>query len=264
MKNQFKILGYSLLFSFVVTTWIFWYYEQGTNPNVSSFGDAAWWWVVTSTTVGYGDISPITLQGRLAGVLSIIIGVYFYTNLVVLIHNYVRDHADRHRLGTAQVTSKDHVIICEYTAFADELLQVIDRYPELAKRDIVVVTDLVGINPYPQFKFVRGVPLSPSALAQANIEHAAYIFVFSNTRFREPDLKTLHAVSRIQKLNSRAAMFVELHEEKSEYIQHLAPSFSYPKNSGFAPFGPPARRIRFVSLFFGNRPAEPGSGSGPA
>jgi voltage-gated potassium channel len=35
-----------------------------------SFGDAIWWAVVTASTVGYGDISPKTPQGRvLAGLL---------------------------------------------------------------------------------------------------------------------------------------------------------------------------------------------------
>lgn len=35
-----------------------------------TFGDAVWWGVVTASTVGYGDISPETWQGRvLAGLL---------------------------------------------------------------------------------------------------------------------------------------------------------------------------------------------------
>ncbi|HEX9925733.1 MAG TPA: hypothetical protein VGD99_23965, partial [Anaerolineae bacterium] len=74
---------------------------------------------------------------------------------------------------------------------------------------------------YREHHFVRGVPISPAALQQANIQEAAYIFVFSNARFQEPDLKTLHTVSRIQQLNQQARIFVEMHNPHSEFTEHL-------------------------------------------
>jgi voltage-gated potassium channel len=49
--------------------------EVGTNPEISNFGDALWWAVVTVATVGYGDISPITPEGRLAAGVLIIVGI---------------------------------------------------------------------------------------------------------------------------------------------------------------------------------------------
>jgi voltage-gated potassium channel len=44
------------------------------NPNIRSIGDAFWWAVVTSTTVGYGDISPVTAEGRIIAIMLIGIG----------------------------------------------------------------------------------------------------------------------------------------------------------------------------------------------
>jgi voltage-gated potassium channel Kch len=50
--------------------------EHGTNPHIQSLGDALWWAIVTATTVGYGDISPKTPEGRIIAVLMLVgIGV---------------------------------------------------------------------------------------------------------------------------------------------------------------------------------------------
>lgn len=221
MKSQFRFLGLLLLFSFIITTWLFWVYEREINASIATFSDVLWWWVVTSTTVGYGDIAPITWQGRAAGVLTIIIGIYCYTNFIAITADSLHEFMNRRRLGTAQVQCEEHIIICEYTAFADELIQVLPNYPELAHRDVVIVTDLVNVNPYPQHYFVRGVPISPTALQQANIQKATYIFVFANLRFQEPDLKTLHTVSRIEQLNQHATIFVEMHNPSSAFTEYF-------------------------------------------
>ncbi len=221
MRKQIRFLGLLLLISFAATTTLFWTYESGVNPGIRSFGDVIWWWIVSSTTVGYGDIAPHTVQGRIAAAITFIFGIYLYTNFITLTANSVERFVNKDRLGMAQIKAKEHIVICEYTAFADELLQVLECYPELARREVVIITDLVEVNPYPQYHFVRGVPISPAALQQANIQEAAYIFVFANARFQEPDLKTLHTVSRIQKLNKHATLFVEMHKPKSEFTEHL-------------------------------------------
>jgi voltage-gated potassium channel len=43
--------------------------------TVRSFGDALWWAVVTVTTVGYGDVSPQTAEGRLIAVVLMFVGI---------------------------------------------------------------------------------------------------------------------------------------------------------------------------------------------
>jgi voltage-gated potassium channel len=49
--------------------------EVGHNPEVTSLWDALWWAVVTVATVGYGDVSPITPEGRLAAAFLIVVGI---------------------------------------------------------------------------------------------------------------------------------------------------------------------------------------------
>ncbi len=223
MLNRVRLLLFLLVLSMASTCSVFWAYEHDVNPHIKTIGDTLWWWFVSSTTVGYGDISPVTPQGRFAGVFAILIGVYFYTNFITITADSIHGMTNQKRLGTAPVRATDHVVICEYTALADELLQVIPRYPDLSRREVVILSDLVQVQPYPQFHFVRGVPLSPVALEQANVAQAAYIFVFANVRFQDPDLKTLHMVARIQKVNPRARIFVEMLDPQSPLLVHLGP-----------------------------------------
>jgi voltage-gated potassium channel len=49
--------------------------EQGTNPSIQGYGDALWWAAVTTTTVGYGDVAPVTLEGRVIAVGLMIVGI---------------------------------------------------------------------------------------------------------------------------------------------------------------------------------------------
>lgn len=226
MLNRVRFLLVLLFVSMVGTCTIFWAYEHDVNPHIKTMGDTLWWWFVSSTTVGYGDISPVTTQGRFAGVIAILIGVYFYTNFITITADSLHGMTNQKRLGTALVKATGHVVICEYTAFADELIQSLARYPELGRREVVILTDLVKLQPYPQHHFVRGVPLSPTALQQANIAAADFIFVFANARYQDPDLKTLHIVSRIQKLNPTARIFVEMMDPQSALLEHLGNSLT--------------------------------------
>jgi voltage-gated potassium channel len=49
--------------------------EHDTNPNIQSIGDGLWWAIVTATTVGYGDISPTTFEGRAIAVVLMLLGI---------------------------------------------------------------------------------------------------------------------------------------------------------------------------------------------
>ncbi len=67
--------------------------ESGVNPAVGDPLDALWWGVVTLTTVGYGDVFPVTPEGRLAAAGLMILGI----TLFAAIHG--DDHEPAHRAG---------------------------------------------------------------------------------------------------------------------------------------------------------------------
>lgn len=45
------------------------------EPQMKTYEDVLWWAIQTTTTVGYGDIVPVTQIGRLVGVILMIIGI---------------------------------------------------------------------------------------------------------------------------------------------------------------------------------------------
>jgi len=64
--------------------------------DFATFWDGVWWAVVTVTTVGYGDLYPHTVAGRLIGILVMLLGVGFLAVLTATVaSHFVRvDDAD--------------------------------------------------------------------------------------------------------------------------------------------------------------------------
>lgn len=49
--------------------------RDAVGTHIHNFGDAVWWACVTITTVGYGDVTPVTVEGRCIAVGVMIAGI---------------------------------------------------------------------------------------------------------------------------------------------------------------------------------------------
>src|SRR3712207_3791337 len=68
-------LGFFLIL-LVVTSSLMYFAEHGAQPKAfSSIPAAMWWAVVTMTTVGYGDVYPVTVLGRLLAGITALLGI---------------------------------------------------------------------------------------------------------------------------------------------------------------------------------------------
>lgn len=75
-KRQLAMMLYIILFMLVVTSSIMFFIEHNAQPEkFASIPDSMWWAVITLTTVGYGDVYPITPLGRFFGGVSALLGV---------------------------------------------------------------------------------------------------------------------------------------------------------------------------------------------
>ena len=95
MIKSKKIELYTLItllsfFTLIASVMIYVFEGNGTNPNISSFFDAVYWALITITTVGYGDITPVTTEGRAVSMLIILTGIgaiSFLTSIIVSAFN---------------------------------------------------------------------------------------------------------------------------------------------------------------------------------
>jgi len=68
--------------------------EVGVNEAVASPLDALWWGVVTLTTVGYGDVYPVTGEGRIAASILMLLGIGLFSAITATITSFMLTTAD--------------------------------------------------------------------------------------------------------------------------------------------------------------------------
>lgn len=66
-------------------------FSEGTH-----FSTALWWAITTASTVGYGDVSPTTTIGRIAGVLLMLIGIGLIGVITSTITDYFSQEDNDH------------------------------------------------------------------------------------------------------------------------------------------------------------------------
>jgi len=86
--------------------------EHDAQPEqFPSIPAAMWWGVVTLTTVGYGDVYPITTMGRLLGAIVAMLGIGIFALPAGIIASGFAEVIDAHK---KQQNQKKKVLICPH------------------------------------------------------------------------------------------------------------------------------------------------------
>ena len=90
-------LHHALLFTMVVVVGaaaVVVILEEGHGGTINSFGDALWWAITTVTTVGYGDMSPVTPAGRGVAAALMVAGIALFGLLTANLAAFMLDTDD--------------------------------------------------------------------------------------------------------------------------------------------------------------------------
>jgi len=77
---------------------------SGLDPAFKNPVDGFWWAWVTMTTVGYGDLVPTTLEGRLVGMLLILVGVALFSLLTASFSVFFIEKDEKEMVDREQAT----------------------------------------------------------------------------------------------------------------------------------------------------------------
>lgn len=121
-KEFLKINNFNYAIYFVITIILLGAIGISIVEDIS-FSNALWWSFVTVTTVGYGDVIPNTLSGRIIAVILMIVGIGFVGLLTGIIATFFLLHSKRQKN-----TYKNHVI--------DDIKSKLDDFDSITKEEL--------------------------------------------------------------------------------------------------------------------------------
>ena len=193
-------------------------FERAENKNLNHLGDGLWWCIVTLTTVGYGDISPVTASGKILGGVLMLVGLSFYGLVAGLGSTLI---INRLKKGGEWMVStfSDHAVILGVN---DKLDKIVDILMAQGKRVVVITDDIDRVKQYPENKasIIEGDFILPAILAKARIEYAATAIILSDTNKRtsqDADARSVMATLAVEKIKPEIRTVVEAGNENTAY-----------------------------------------------
>ncbi len=176
-NGLFLFLGYLLLLtlsSLLVMA------AEPSESALDNFRQALWWSIVTSTTVGYGDVYPLTWAGKtVAVILPIFLGIGIGAAFITYLASLIIERKDRKMYGEQAYQGRNHIVIVGYTNETDYLVEQVLGDENRKERDVVVVATL-DRHPLPDREavlYVKGKVDTKDTLKKAGISKADRVVI---------------------------------------------------------------------------------------
>ncbi len=193
-NRSIKELGYSIhekafelstvffLFAFIVITAaiVMFVLEHNINTKIKNLFDALWWSIVTVTTVGYGDVRPVTPAGKIVASFLMIVGISSIAIITGVITTGFTDRLLKLKLNFGGIMEKkiaklkNHYIICGYGRVGKIVAKELEKFKKpfvVIEEDAEKVQEAINNN----YLVIKGSATDEEILKQANIKNATGI-----------------------------------------------------------------------------------------
>lgn len=203
--------------------------DTDNSSNIRNMNDSIWWALVTSTTVGYGDFYPVSIAGRISGVLLMFFGVTLVGVVTGNIASTLVEKQLKEERGLKSVKMKNHFIICGWKRDMGKVLKdIISKNKVFIPQEIVIINtanpeEIEMLRSEPALSgisFIHGDYVDESVLNKANIKHAKKILVLADRlvlgSVQEVDSRTVMTVITVKALSKTIYAAAEIIDTKFE------------------------------------------------
>lgn len=149
--------------------------SEGESATITSVADGIWWALVTLTTVGYGDFTPVTVLGRWWGAVLMVGGMFTLALFAGIIGRTLLDTVITLREEQFLMTQyADHVVLCGYEPRAEMFLRALEQEMSRDRRAVVLMGP--GDRPHgvpSAFHWISGDPTKEEELTKIQLSHAS-------------------------------------------------------------------------------------------
>jgi voltage-gated potassium channel len=157
--------------------------QESPDRKMVTFQDAIWYLMETLTTVGYGDVLPVTYWGRMVGLVFLVLNLGVYGLIIGQIANFMSAVQENKKLGLSGTSFKNHVVIIGWNDFGRS---VISHLVGAGKQVAVVTKDRNNIDMIREYYNEDKVYTLYSdynnfeLMEKSNIENASIVFINLN------------------------------------------------------------------------------------
>jgi len=149
-RKSFVSAIYIFTVALLITSSLIFFAENSRQPeDFRSIPDAIWWSLITLTTVGYGDVSPITPIGKIIGAITALLGVCTVALLTGIVGNAFSAQLSRKRSEFRSEVLRalqDGVITDVEHEYLDKLRDEFNMSKQHARSILIETTQDMGFN----------------------------------------------------------------------------------------------------------------------